>query len=45
MNTISRNYKITKKRLSCTKELVQNVSMWSQVSQSIMDASARGIVV
>ena len=26
-NTISRNYKITNKRFSCVKELVQNVSL------------------
>ena len=45
-NAIYRNYKITKKRLlSCAKELVQNVTSWSQVSQSIMVASLRGIVV
>ena len=45
-NTISRNYKITNKRLlPCVKELVHNVSSWSRVSQSIMVGSARGIVV
>ena len=45
-DTISRNYKITNNRLlSCGKELVQNVLSWSQVSQSILVASARGIVV
>ena len=39
--TISRNYKITSKRLlSCAKELVQNVPLGSRVSQSIMVASA-----
>ena len=42
-HTISRNY--TYRRLSCAKELEQNVSLSSQVSQSIMVASARGIVV
>ena len=44
-NIISRNYKITNERLSGAKELVQNVSSRGQVSQSIMAASARGIVV
>ena len=34
--TISRNYNITNKRLSCAEELVQNVSLWCQVSQSIV---------
>ena len=35
-NTVSRKYKITNKRhLVCTKELVRNASLWSQVSQSI----------
>ena len=41
-NSISRNYKITNKRLLlCAKELVQNVSLWSQVSQSMMVANER----
>ena len=45
-NTFSRNYKITNNRLLlCAKELVQNVSLRSQVSQSIMVVSARGFVV
>ena len=45
-NTFSRNYKSTNKRLLvCAKELVQNVSLWSQVLQSIMVVSARGFVV
>ena len=43
--TFSRNYKSTNKRLSWAKELVQNVSSWSQVSQSVVVTSARGIVV
>ena len=30
---------------SCAEELVQSVSLQSQVSQSIMAASAQGIVV
>ena len=34
-----------KRLLSWAKELVQNVSLWSQVLQSIMVGSARGIVV
>ena len=44
-NTTSRNYIITNKRLSRVKEPVQNVSLWSQVSQSIMVASARASVL
>ena len=46
-NTISRNCEIRNKRLLlCAKEPdVQNASSWSQMSQSIMVASARGIVV
>ena len=44
-NTISRNYKVTNERLlSCVNELVQNVSLGTQVS-SIKVASTRGIVV
>ena len=42
--SISRNYKITNKRLSCAKEL-RTCPLCSQVLQSIMAASARGIVV
>ena len=45
-NTISRNYKITNRRLlSWANELVQNVSLWSQVPQSTVVVSAQGIVV
>ena len=40
--TISRNYKVTNKRLSCPRELG---TCHYEVSQSIMVASARGIVV
>ena len=40
-NTISRNYKTTNKKIFFAKELVENVSLWSQVSQSIMDAITR----
>ena len=45
-NIISRKHQITNKRLIlCAKKLVQNVLLCSQVSQSIMVASAWGIVV
>ena len=45
-NTTSRNYKIENKRLCLSmKELVENVSIWSQVLQSIMVGSVQGIVV